>query len=97
MTLIENACNNIIVTLDEQDMRYDVPRALLADLLTVELGAARPDTIDRHIQIMLNLKYIRVASRGWGPNSLKYDIMTEKLRKVKALMEKPQKKLEETE
>ena len=79
MTLIKNAYESVVLTLDDDDMRIDIPRRTIENLLSVEIGAIKPGTLERHVTLMCDLGYIVLSSRGYGRNSLKYDIVYDKV------------------
>ena len=78
-TLIKRAYDNIILTLADDDMYVDIPRRVIESLLAVEMGAIKPDTLERHISLMCDLGYLKLTSRGFGRASLKYDLVGKKL------------------
>ena len=88
MTQIKNAYCNIIFDLDSEDHRIDIPRRLIENMLSVEIGAAKPETLDRHIRIMVDLGYLKLAFSGYGPESMRYDLVAKKVKSIKANMEK---------
>ena len=83
MTLIKNAYESVILTLHDDDKRLDVPRRLIENILAIELGATKPGTLDRNIRIMCDLGYIKLVQRGYGPDSLKYDVVHAKVLAIK--------------
>ena len=88
MTQLKNAYSNIIMDLDEEESRLDIPRRLIENMLSVEIGAAKPSTLDRHIRIMVDLGYLKLAASGFGPASMRYDLVAKKVKSVRANMEK---------
>lgn len=88
MTQLKNAYSNIIMDLDEEESRLDIPRRLIENMLSVEIGAAKPSTLDRHIRIMVDLGYLKLAASGFGPGSMRYDLVAKKVKSVRANMEK---------
>ena len=88
MTQLKNAYSNIIMDLDEEESRLDIPRRLIENMLSVEIGAAKPATLDRHIRIMVDLGYLKLAASGFGPESMRYDLVAKKVKSVRANMEK---------
>lgn len=88
MTQLRNAYSAIILDLDEEKHRVDIPRRLIENMLSVEIGAAKPSTLDRHIRIMVDLGYLKLAASGFGPASMKYDLVARKVRSVRANLEK---------
>ena len=88
MTQLKNAYNGIILDLDAEESRLDIPRRLIENMLSVEIGAAKPSTLDRHIRIMVDLGYLKLAASGFGPESMRYDLVAKKVKSVRANMEK---------
>ena len=88
MTQLKNAYSNIIMDLDEEKQRLDIPRRLIENMLSVEIGAAKPATLDRHIRIMVDLGYLKLAASGFGPESMRYDLVAKKVVSVRANLEK---------
>ena len=83
MTMIKRAYENVVLTLDEDERRLAIPRGMIEDLLSVELGAIKPGTLDRHVSLMCRLGYIVLVERGYGPASLKYDLVAKKVQAIK--------------
>ena len=83
MTMIKRAYENVVLILDENEQRVGVARGLIEDLLSVEIGAIKPGTLDRHVSLMCRLGYIALVERGYGPASLKYDLVHKKVLAVK--------------
>ena len=88
MTQLKNAYCNIIMDLDEEKRRVDISRRLIGNMLSVEIGAAKPATIDRHILIMVDLGFLKLAASGFGPESMRYDLVASKVKSVRANLEK---------
>ena len=88
MTQLKNAYSNIIMDLDEERQWVDIPRRLIENMLSVEIGAAKPSTLARHIRIMVDLGYLKLAASGFGPESMRYDLVAKKVKSVRANMEK---------
>jgi len=74
-----NAYDTIVQALYKNEKRLDIPRRLLGNMLTVEMGITKHNTISRHIDIMVELGYLSVAQRGFGPESMKYDLVYSKI------------------
>jgi len=88
MTQLRNAYSAIILDLDAEGHKVDIPRRLVENMLCVEIGAAKPSTLDRHIRIMVDLGYLKLAAHGFGPESMRYDLIAKKVRSVRANLEK---------
>ena len=88
MTQLKNAYCNIIMDLDEEESRLDISRELIENMLSVEIGAAKPTTMDRHIKIMVGLGYIKLASHATLTQPAKYDLVASKVKSVRANLEK---------
>ena len=88
MTQLRNAYSAIILDLDSEGEKIDIPRRLIENMLSVEIGAAKPATLDRHIRIMVDLGYLKLAASGYGPESMRYDLVAKKVKSVRANMEK---------
>lgn len=83
MTQIQNAYCSAILTLDESEKRVDIPRRVIENLLTVHLGATKPATLDRHVRLMVDLGYLNLTAHGFGPDSMRYDLVAAKVREAK--------------
>lgn len=83
MTLIKNAYESVVLTLAEDETRIDIPRRTIENLLSVEIGAIKPGTLDRHVILMCDLGYIRLSARGYGASSMKYDLVYDKVLAIK--------------
>lgn len=88
MSQLKNAYNAIILDLWDEDHKLDIPRRLIENMLAVEIGAAKPATLERHIRIMLDLGYLSLAAHGYGPESMRYDLVAKKVKSVRANMAK---------
>lgn len=97
MTLIESTYNNILMELDGAGMQFGIRRRQLETLLMAELGVVDARKIETHIRAMIVLGYIRVADKGWGPESITYDLMAPKLRSVRKKMRQSEKATKQKE
>ncbi len=88
MTQIQNAYCSTILTLDDNDKRVDIPRRIIENLLTVHIGATKPATLGRHIRIMTDLGYLKLTAHGFGPDSMRYDLVASKVKEARANLEK---------
>ena len=86
MTQLRNAYSAIILDLDTEGQRVDIPQKLLEDMLFLEVGASKPETLRRNINLMVKFGYLTVAHRGYG--SMTYDLVASKVKSVRANMEK---------
>ena len=86
MTQLRNAYSAIILDLDTEGQRLDIPQKLLEDMLFLEVGASKPETLRRNINLMVKFGYLMIASRGYG--SMTYDLVASKVKSVRANMEK---------
>ena len=88
MTQLKNAYNGIILDLDEEERRMDIPLRLIENMLSVEIGAAKPATLARHVRIMVDLGYIKLVTHATLSQPAKYDLVASKVKSVRANMEK---------
>ena len=88
MSQLRNAYNAIVLDLWAENQRIDISRRLIENMLAVEIGAAKPATLERHIRIMTDLGYLKLASHGFGPESMRYDLVAKKVKSVMANLEK---------
>ena len=86
MTQLRNAYSAIILDLDTEGQRLDIPQKLLEDMLFLEVGASKPETLRRNINLMVKFGYLTIASRGYG--SMTYDLVASKVKSVRANLEK---------
>ena len=86
MSQLRNAYNAIVLDLWDEDRKIDIPRRLIENMLSVEIGAAKPATLKRHIKIMSDLGYLTETNVGYGVYT--YDLVAKKVRSVRANMEK---------
>ena len=86
MTQLKNAYNGIILDLDTEGQRVDIPQKAIEDMLFLEIGASKPETLRRNINLMVQFGYLTVAHRGYG--SMTYDLVAKKVKSVRANMEK---------
>ncbi len=89
---------SVIETFAASKKRLNISRQEIEDVLAVQLGITREETLDRHISLMVRLGYLKVAEKGLTKYSTKYDIVAEKVprkNKTEKPIEKDLKPLEE--
>ncbi len=74
---------SVIETFAASRKRMNITRQEIEDVLAVQLGITREETLDRHISLMVRLGYLTVAEKGLTKYSTKYDIVAEKIPKKK--------------
>lgn len=82
MTQLRNAYNAIVMDLDDENQRVDIPQKLIEDMLFLEIGASKPETLKRNLRLMVAFGYLTVANRGYGAST--YDLVAKKVKSVRA-------------
>ena len=86
MTQLRNAYNSIVLDLDAENQRVDISQKLLEDMLFLEIGASKPETLKRNIRLMVAFGYLTANNLGYGVHT--YDLVAKKVKSVRANMEK---------
>jgi len=86
MSQLRNAYNAIVLDLWDEDRKIDIPRRLIENMLAVEIGASKPETLKRNLRLMVDLGYLTVTNAGYGVYT--YDLVAKKVKVVRANLEK---------
>lgn len=78
-TKITNVYDSIVCALADQGDRVGIQKAQIEDYLVVKLGASQSTTLNRHLEIMTRLGYIKATKLGTAYGQTEYDLVGSKL------------------